>query len=109
MASPSPVPPWRRRTASSACSNSEKRDGSVSGAMPMPVSSTAMATSKSSISLGGFVMRDLRTVTSTPPPSVNLMALPSRLVTIWRTRTSSANSGLGSAGSTAQATSMPFS
>ena len=75
----------------------------------MPVSSTAMAISQSSFSGLGLMVGDLPTVTSTPPVSVNLMALPSRLVTIWRTRTSSPSSGRGSAGSTAQATSMPFS
>ena len=49
------------------------------------------------------------TVTSTPPLSVNLMALPTRLVRICRSRTSSPSSRIGRRGSIAQAMSMPFS
>ena len=48
IASPSPVPPWRRCTAASACSNSLNSAGSPSAAMPMPVSSTTMARPASS-------------------------------------------------------------
>ena len=41
MASPSPVPPWRRVVELSACSNISKITGRFSSGMPIPVSLTA--------------------------------------------------------------------
>src|SRR5207302_1319903 len=72
---PSPVP--SARLPSVACLNSSKIVSSSSGAMPGPVSATAISTWPSSS----------RAETSTRPSAgVNLTALDTRLKTIWRTR-----------------------
>ena len=48
--------------------------------MPIPLSTTSMA------SCGAAGVPAMRITTRTPPRSVNLSALPTRLVTIWRRR-----------------------
>jgi hypothetical protein len=87
IARPSPVPPKRRRVDSSACVNGVNSSASVSGVMPMPLSVTR------SVRRGGVVgVNSTRTATR-PRPCVlaaeNLIALPIRLVSTWRSRVGS--------------------
>ena len=81
IARPRPVPPNLRVAEPSACSNSRKMRAWSRGAIPMPVSRTwkRMSPSRSPGS----------TMTATPPCSVNLMALPARLSSTWRSRAAS--------------------
>ena len=81
IASPSPVPPKRRVIEVSACSKARNRALFLSAAMPMPVSST----STRAISVDGSKRAWIRTW----PRSVNLIALPSRFTTAWRSRVGS--------------------
>ena len=84
-----PSPPWAFVEAWSTCTNNSKMRGSMSGAIPMPLSrtrSTAMSPSRSAVSQ----MR--------PPGSVYLAAFVSRLPTTWASRTGSASSSSDSDG-----------
>src|SRR5687767_9903614 len=74
MARPSPVPPCSRVLLASTCSNSSKIKPSLSVGMPMPVSATAIATEPFAARACSWML----------PWSVNLAALLSRLMTIWR-------------------------
>ena len=88
-----PAPP-------SACSNSRKMRACCSGAMPMPVSRTW-----NTISPGAAPGS---TMTLTPPASVNLMALPARLSSTWRSRVGSPMTRSGNRSSTSDAISRPL-
>src|SRR5205823_3057770 len=74
MASPRPAPPYSRVTELSAWRKSSNTLSWSSCAIPMPVSSTAMRSSR--------VSSSARNRTRTCPCGVNLMALVSRLSTI---------------------------
>ena len=78
IASPSPVPPKRRVMELSAWEKGLKIAAACSGVIPMPVSMTLNAIRGRAAS-GGSSMRTSR---RTPPNSVNLMALPIRLMRI---------------------------
>ena len=86
MARPRPVPPYLREVPASACWKASKMSRCFSGAMPMPVSSTAKATtcwawlSTGWSGLQPSVARSTRT--STWPWAVNLTALDSRFLRI---------------------------
>ena len=90
MDRPSPVPPKRRVVEASACVKGVNRRASTSGLMPMPVSRTTNCTSMRPSSRGAH-----STVSCTPPRSVNLTALPSRLTRICRMRVMSPRSRCG--------------
>ena len=95
MARPRPVPPKRRVVEASACVNASNREPALSGAMPMPVSRTANR------SVTASAASETRlTVTAISPCSVNLTALPTRLVSICRSRPGSPRSDAGTSGST---------
>jgi hypothetical protein len=64
----------------------------ASGAIPMPVSRTANSTSSGQMPGA--------TVRATPPVSVNLMALPARLSSTWRSRAASPITCAGTRSST---------
>jgi hypothetical protein len=95
MARPRPAPPCARVELPSACSNSSKMRCMSSLRNPGPVSETAKRT-RSTSPAPGFTL----TVISTPPSSVNLMALPIRLSSTWRTRPGSAVIVCGTLGAT---------
>ncbi len=103
MASPSPVPSWRRVEEESTCANFSNTLCNLSAGMPMPVSSTRtlIRAAPSTISPPTSI--------STWPFSVNFTALPSRLVTIWRKRPASPTTKAGRRGSTRTMSSMFFS
>ncbi len=71
--------------------------------MPTPVSMTSKRSSTSSP-----VCSTPRTCTTTSPWSVNLMALPTRLVSTWRNRPASPISQVGSSGGTSAPISRPL-
>ena len=103
MASPSPVPPYFRVVEPSACENAWKRRPWTSGGMPMPVSVTANAEQH-----GVSVLFDQRGAHHTSPCSVNLMALPTRLVRIWRRRPGSPATQVGTSAWSMHASSSPL-
>ncbi len=84
MASPRPEPPKRREVEPSACWNRRNRAAWAASGMPMPVSSISKRRRRSA----PCSCDDSRT--STWPSEVNLMALPIRLNSPWRSRTGSA-------------------
>src|SRR5689334_19561324 len=86
-ASPKPVPPGRSPDGSVSCSNERYSRDRSAGAIPIPVSITAIDTRSSS--------RRARTRTI-PPRSVNFTAFEIRLYRICRSRTRSART-LGTA------------
>ena len=92
IASPSPVPPYLRLVAASAWLNDLNMRPIASAAMPMPVSATAMWSSKSPLSSGAVLLA----LSTTLPRSVNLTELLSRLSRIWRSRLTSPISVSGS-------------
>src|SRR5439155_2380610 len=81
IASPRPVPPYRRVMDPSAWGNDWKNRSPTSGATPIPVSVTEKRTKASSV-----VCSTSAACTTTSPHSVNLTALPTRLVRICRRR-----------------------
>ncbi|MCY1172185.1 hypothetical protein D9M73_123160 [compost metagenome] len=95
---PSPVPPYRRSVELSSWTNSPKIAAWRSGAMPMPVSPTEMATSPSTIA----------TLSVIAPCSVNFAALPSRLRIIWRSRSPSPITILGTSSAISVRRSSPL-
>ena len=99
---PSPVPPYLRLVVPSACWNAPKIDSSWCSAMPMPVSVTRNATA-GPCARSGRGSRSGSTgsmCSSTPPTSVNLTALDSRLRSTCRSRESSVSSSTGEPGAT---------
>ncbi|OFA05196.1 hypothetical protein JAB9_08720 [Janthinobacterium sp. HH107] len=97
MARPSPVPPYLREVVLSAWRNGWKTAAAASGAMPMPVSRTSRRIRPAAGQL---------TSTEISPRSVNLVALLSRLVRIWRRRTGSPRTCCGTSEAMRQVNSM---
>ena len=92
MVKPSPVPPKRRVVELSACVKGSKTASSWSGGMPIPVSITSIVSMR-----GPAVRAQAQRPRSPRPLSVNLIALPTRLVTICRTRDGSVRTVSGTA------------
>ena len=84
IARPSPEPPCLRVVDPSACANSSKTRDCASALMPVPVSVTA----KRSVTFFAVSARGDTRIT-TEPSSVNLIALPTKLVRIWPRRSGS--------------------
>ena len=81
MDRPRPVPPCLLVVEGSACTNGLNSCSSTGAGIPMPLSRTVKRM------IAPLSSSDFRiTCTSTSPSSVNLMALPTRLVSIWRNR-----------------------
>ncbi len=101
---PRPVPPNRRVVDPSACMNGSKMVPCLSGAIPIPVSVT------SKCSMVDLSVRECSpTVTSTCPLDVNLIALPTRFDSTWRTRTGSPTIPSGTSDWISHISSSPFS
>ncbi len=104
MASPSPVPRARRRASWSTCVKAVNSFFCCARDRPMPVSVTVIFTvtpvPRCSMS---------RARTSTEPRSVNLMALPIRLVSNWRIRSGSPSRRSGTSGWRCAVCRRPFS
>ena len=103
MARPRPVPPNRRDVVPSSCAKASKMSACLSGAMPMPVSRTAKRSAQ--LPATGSASSTHATSTVTSPASVNLMALPTRLMITWRSRSASPTIASGTSGATRQASS----
>ena len=86
MVRPRPVPPWWRARPSSPCSKASNTRSRRASGTPGPVSATATVTASRPSSTRCAVPSS-----DTWPCGVNLIALPSRLVTIWRRALSSAS------------------
>jgi len=95
MASPRPVPPYLRVVEPSACWNASNSVGWASAAMPMPSSLTF----RESIGTPAR-MPSSSTSSSMRPFSVNLTALPTRLVSTCHSRCSSPVSQGGTSAAT---------
>ncbi len=104
MASPRPVPPCNRVVEVSTWLNFSKSRPILLAGMPMPVSRTV----KRRRTEGERSLAATSTCTATSPAEVNLMALLTRLVRIWRRRPGSPRSSAGTAGSTVQRSSRPL-
>ncbi len=104
MASPSPVPPKRRVVEASAWLKAENRRACWAASMPMPVSRTTKRRRTPSAPRPAS-----STSSDTSPCSVNLTALPTRLIRICCSRMASPTSAAGTSGSTPMASSMFFS
>jgi hypothetical protein len=87
----------------SACVKGSNRRRCTSGAMPMPVSRTSKRTTHDP---GAWSRREARTVTA--PVSVNLSALPTRLMSVWRSRSASPRSIGGTASPMSTSSGRPF-
>ena len=108
MVSPSPVPPKRRVTLASTWANGWNRRALCSGDRPMPVSRTL--TRKVTVSGAGSIAgRRTSRRTWISPRSVNLMALPTRLLMTWPKRSGSPRSRSGTSGAMSMNSSSPFS
>ena len=104
MESPRPVPPYLRVVEPSAWVNGVKMAARRSSGIPMPVSRTEkriMTDSASSDSVSALI--------TTSPSWVNFMALPARLVIIWRILPGSPFNFDGTSGSILQISSRPAS
>ena len=108
IASPSPVPPKRRVVELSACENAENSRARASSVMPMPVSTIENSSRLARLASSGEPSRAGRTSISTSPFSVNLTALPTRLVRTWRSRPASPRTAAGTASSIRHNSSMPL-
>ena len=86
MARPRPVPPCLRVVEPSACENFSKMRACASSLMPRPVSRHLEA--HASRARASSSARGRRAIT-TEPCSVNLIALPTRLVSTWPSRSGS--------------------
>ena len=101
--SPRPVPPNLRVVEASAWANAWKRCFCAAGAIPMPLSRMRkLSCATDSVSLCSSTRRE------TSPRLVNLIPLPSRLVSTWRKRVASPRRWMGTAGSVKPASSIPF-
>ena len=109
MVRPSPVPPKRRVMDASACEKAWKMPCSCSGAMPMPLSCTSKHSSGAAPGLAPSGPGWQRTRTTTSPCAVNLMALPTRLMSTWRSRVASPCTCSGTSGAMSMTSSSPFS
>jgi hypothetical protein len=103
MASPSPVPPYRREVDESAWTNGWKIRSSLSTPMPTPVSETSNRITVRAPSLSARTTR-----TTISPLSVNLIALPMRFVSTCRIRPGSPRSTAGTEGSVSTTNSSPL-
>ena len=92
MASPKPVPPYFRVVKESAWLKELNMRPRTSSDIPIPVSMTSNRSKPSSPAV--------RTRTITSPESVNLMALPTKLMRIWRSRIGSPHTVPGTSRST---------
>ncbi len=103
MASPRPVPPYRRVTLTSSWLNDWKSRSRRSGAMPMPVSRTTTVSSHVGRFAPFFDCSDAGrapTWTWISPRSVNFTEFERRLRTTWRTRPTSPTTVAGTSSST---------
>lgn len=103
IAKPRPVPPCFLDVDPSACSNARNIFFLFSGGVPMPVSATVRWRQ----TVSSYSSAD-STFTTTSPSSVNLMALPTRLVRIWRTRPGSPMTASGISGGISYSSSRFF-
>ena len=103
MESPSPVPPNSRVVDESPCEKASKICCCLSLGIPMPVSKTEK---RMGMNPSADWRRCARTLTS--PSFVNLMALPARLIRIWRKRVGSPRRTSGTSPCKAQVTSNFF-
>ena len=94
MASPSPVPPYCRVMVLSAWEKDLNNRACCSSFMPIPLSRTSKC-----IVTRSSDRADCLISTTTAPFSVNLMALPARLIRIWPRRVGSPSSVSGNPGS----------
>lgn len=104
MAKPKPVPPKERVTEPSAWVKGLNKASVRSGSNPMPVSMMLMRNSRFLASTAG----NSSVLTVTEPCSVNLMALPIKLVNTWRMRTGSSQSNSGKSLAVSKRKSMPL-
>ncbi len=103
MERPRPVPPNSRVVEESACEKALNICSCFSSGMPIPVSDIEI---RMGINPSLVCKRSARTLTS--PCLVNLMALPARLMRIWRKRVGSPIRNSGMSPCKAQVTSSPF-
>ncbi len=103
IARPKPVPPNCRVVEPSACENASKISCWAFSGIPIPVSSTETCNRLSSSS---FSIKATRAITL--PCWVNLSALPTRLISIWRMRLESPNKCAGTCSSTSPLSSKCF-
>ena len=103
IVNPSPVPPYRRVVPPSAWEKLSKISFCLSFGIPMPVSDSE----KSSSTFFSSALSRL-TSTETSPSSVNLMALPTRLTSTWRSRSGSPRTAIGTSGWTSRSSSRFF-
>ena len=107
MDSPSPVPPKLRVVEASACVKGVNSRAKVSLSMPMPLSATRNSTvTCSGLRSASTARTDTRPNRCCPPE--NLMALPARLISTWRSRIGSPMTSSGIAGSMNRVSSTPF-
>ena len=104
IARPRPVPPCVREIDASAWTNGSNTSSRSAGGMPGPVSVTA--TRRQRLDPSPAPPRPNDAVTA--PASVNLSALPRRLVTTWRTFTPSVSTQAGRSPATVTASASPF-
>ena len=90
IARPRPVPPKRRVVSTSACENGWNSRACACSLMPMPVSVTRITSASLPSAPSAGSCRPGSTATVTPPCSVNLIALDTKLPTTWRIRSGSA-------------------
>ena len=102
IASPRPVPPYLRVVELSAWVKASKMLACLSAAMPMPSSDTSKPSTTPWAELSCT-----RTLRDTSPRGVNLIALPIRLVSTWRSRPGSPSSSCGTSCSISQVNSRP--
>jgi len=108
MVRPSPVPPYLRVVEESACVNRSKMLWILSAGIPMPVSFTENVRSTVFCSVWTADGPVNFTSSMTSPDSVNLTALPMKLMSTWRRRVGSPISLVGTPGATRQASSNSF-
>ena len=102
---PRPVPPYRRVVELSAWVKESNRYSSWPAVMPMPVSLTENASmTRPSPAAPGRAS----TATTISPCSVNLTALPVRLISTWPRRSGSPTSRAGTPGPTRNTSSIPL-
>ena len=113
MERPRPVPPYSRLVVPSACWNASKIRRCLLAGMPMPVSITEKAITRSACDSAGWPALQPEvagsTFSVTAPRLVNLKALDSRLVRICCSRLPSVSTVAGSRSSTCTWNSSPLS
>ncbi len=104
IARPSPVPPYLRAVERSACWNTLNSRSACSGVTPMPVSRTENASSTWS-----SLRETTRAPITTSPTDVNLIALPTRLLSTCVSRNASPTRRGGMSRSISNSRSSPAS